>query len=306
MRIVANSIPKSGTHLLDRLLVLLGFGLVDLGGLRPHLAKSDDRFPMVNGRLRRLLGLRKPEDVMGIGPHLVEGGRFPPARKFLRARGEKVAVGVVSPQHISRRWLARRLSRVPDGSFVTAHCVYSPELAGLFHEGGMRVVCILRDPRDVAVSQMHYLKQLKNHFAHEEYMGLPSDRERLLVSIRGGELGGRRLQSLAERYGRFLGWERDGGAVMVKFEDLVGPEGGGSEEAQRLAVGRVAMHLGVPVDERTMGRVGENLFGAGRTFRKGQIGGWREEFTAEHEQALEEAAGPLLAELGYQEAGHDR
>jgi hypothetical protein len=216
MRIVANSIPKSGTHLLDRLLVLLGFGMVDLGGTRPHLVKSSDRFPMVNQRLKSILGLRKPEDVMGIGPHLVEGGRFPPARKFLRGRGEKVTVGVVSPQHISRRWLGRRLSKVPDGSFVTAHCVYTPELAGLFHEGGMRVVCILRDPRDVAVSQMHYLKQLKNHFAHEEYMGLPSDRERLLVSIRGGELGGRRLQSLAERYGRFLGWEREGGAVGVR------------------------------------------------------------------------------------------
>jgi hypothetical protein len=299
MRIVANSIPKSGTHLLDRLLVLLGFRLVDLGGLRPNLAKSDERFPMVNGRLKRLMGLRKPEDVMGIGPHLVEGGRFPPARKFMRGRGEKVTVGVVSPQRISRRWLARRLSRVPDGSFVTAHCIYSPELGGLFHEGGMRVVCILRDPRDVAVSQMHYLKQLKNHFAHEEYMALPSDHERLLVSIRGGELGGRRLQSLAERYGRFLGWERDGGAVMVRFEDLVGRGGGGSAEAQRLAVERVARHLGV---KATKGVVEEGLFGVGRTFRKGQIGAWREEFSAEHERAVKDVLGSLLIELGY-EAG---
>ncbi len=304
MRIVANSIPKSGTHLLDRLLVLLGFGLVDLGGLSPHLAKSDDRFPKVNGRLRSLIGLRKPEDVMGIGPHLVEGGRFPPARKFIRGRGEKVTVGVVSPQHISRRWLARRLSKVPDGGFVTAHCVYTLELADLFHEGGMRVVCILRDPRDVAVSQMHYLKQLKNHFAHEGYMALPSDRERLLVSIRGGELDGRRLQSLAERYGRFLGWERDGGAVMVKFEDLVGHGGGGSEEAQRLAVGRVARHLGVAADEGTLRRVEKDLFGVGRTFRKGQIGDWREEFAVEHEVAVKEVLGSLLVELGY-EAGPD-
>ena len=306
MRVVANSIPKSGTHLLDRLLVLLGFELVDLGGVRPHLLKSGDRFPLLDQRLKRILGIRRPEDVLGIGPHLVEGGRFPPARRFLRSRGEKVTVGVVSPRQISRRWLAGRLAGVPEGGFVTAHCIYTPELAGLFHEGGMKTVCILRDPRDVAVSQMHYLKQLKNHFAHEEYMALPSDRERLMVSIRGGELGGQGLQPLAERYGRFLGWERAGGAVMVRFEDLVGPEGGGSEEAQRLAVGRVAMHLGVPVEERTIGLVGEGLFGAGRTFRKGQIGGWREEFTAEHEQALEEAAGPLLAELGYQEAGHDR
>ena len=243
---------------------------------------------------------------MGIGPHLVEGGRFPPARRFLRGRGETVTVGVVSPRQISRRWLAGRLSQVPDGCFITAHCVYTSELARLFREGEIETVSILRDPRDVAVSQMHYLKQLKNHFAHEEYMALPSDHERLMVSIRGGELGGRRLQSLAERYRRFLGWGREGGGVMVRFEDLVGSGGGGSEEAQWLAVERVAAHLGVEVGEGTMRAVEEDLFGVGRTFRRGRIGGWREEFTGEHEQALVEGAlGPLLAELGYDGTGPD-
>ena len=117
---------------------------------------------------------------------------------------------MVSPQHISRRWLTRRLSKVPDGGFVNAHCIYTPELADLFRQEGIRIVCILRDPRDVAFSQMHYIKQLENHFAHEGYMALPSDSERLLVSIRGGELGGRKLQSLDERYRQFLRWERDG------------------------------------------------------------------------------------------------
>jgi hypothetical protein len=86
---------------------------------------------------------------------------------------------------------------------------------------------------------------------------------------------------------------------MVRFEDLVGPEGGGSEEAQRLVVERVAGHLGVPVGEETMRAVKEGLFGVGRTFRKGQVGGWRQEFSPEHEQAVEEVAGPLLVELGY-------
>jgi Sulfotransferase domain len=301
VRIVANSIPKSGTHLLDRLLVLLGFGLVDLGGIRPHLVE-DGRFPLVSQRLRTLLGLRKPEDVMGIGPHLVEGGRFPPVRRLLRGGGEKVTIGVVSPQQISRRWLARRLSQVPDGCFLNAHCIYTPELAELFREEGMKTVCILRDPRDVAVSQMHYLKQLKNHLAHEAFMALPSDHERLLVSIRGGELGGRKLQSLDQRYRQFLGWEQDEGAVVVKFEDLVGSKGGGSAEVQRRAVERVAAHVGISVNEGTMRKVEENLFGVGRTFRKGQIGGWQEEFSPEHERALKEVVGSLLVELGY-EAG---
>ena len=135
MRVVANSIPKSGTHLLDRLLVLLGFGHGRPGRDRPHLVKSGDRFPLLDQRLKSILGLRRPEDVMGIGPHLVEGGRFPPARRFLRGRGEKVTVGVVSPRQISRRWLAGRLSRVPEGGFVTAHCIYTPELADLFRKG---------------------------------------------------------------------------------------------------------------------------------------------------------------------------
>jgi hypothetical protein len=269
MRIVANSVPKSGTNLLSRLLVLLGLE-----------------------QKRRLW----------IHPRLVSG-RFSSARQFFRAREpETVTVGVVTPQQIGRRWLARRLSRVPNGCFVNAHCIYTPELAELLREEGMRIVCILRDPRDVAVSQMYYLKRQRKHFAHEAFMALSSDRERLLVCIRGGELGGRKLQSLDQRYRQFLGWEQDEGAVVVKFEDLVGSRGGGSAEVQRQAVERVATHVGIPVNERTMRLVEENLFGVGRTFRKGQIGGWREEFSPEHERAVKEIAGPLLVELGY-EAG---
>ena len=272
MRVVANSIPKSGTHLLGRLLMLLGCEKTSLGGIRSHLVS----------------------------------GPYAPIKRLMRGRGaEKVTVGVVSPQQISRRWLGRRLDKVAEDHFVTAHCVYTPELAGLFREKGMRTVCILRDPRDVAVSQMHYIKKTEDHFAHEAFLALPSDHERLLFAIRGGHLGSREMLSLDERYRRFSGWGEEEGSVMVRFEDLVGPEGGGSAEAQRRAVGRVAEHLGLEADERALGRVQENLFGTGKTFRKGQIGGWREEFTPEHERAAEEVAGPLLAELGY-EAGPGR
>jgi hypothetical protein len=267
MRIVANSIPKSGTNLLARLLTLLGFEQTSEMGIRSRLV----------------------------------AGPFSPVRKLLRARSkEKVTIGVVSPQRIDRRWLERRLSRVRDGYFVTAHCVYSPELASLFAGEQMRAVCILRDPRDVAVSQMHYIKQRKEHFAHEAFLQLPSDHERLLHSIRGGELGGRRLQSLDERYRQFLGWQDDDNAMMVKFEDLVGPKGGGSAETQRRTVERVARYVGLEPDERMMRTVEENIFGVSNTFRKGQIGGWREEFSEEHARAAREIAGPLLVKLGYE------
>jgi hypothetical protein len=301
MKVVANSIPKSGTHLLDRLLTLLGFDLMDLGGIRPQLAQAGKNLTSTRRRLRTLVGLRRHEDVMGIGSHMVDGGRFPPARRLLRTRGpEKAMIGVDFPREIGRLWLERRLSRVDEGCFVTAHCVYSPELASLFAGGRMRVVCIFRDPRDVAVSQMHYIKQRSQHFAHEAFLKLPSDHERLLHSIRGGELGGRRLQSLDERYRQFLGWQDDDNAMVVKFEDLVGPRGGGIAEAQRRTVGWVAQHVGLEPDERMMRTVEENIFGVSKTFRKGQIGGWREEFSKEHARATREIAGPLLVELGYE------
>jgi hypothetical protein len=267
MRIVANTIPKSGTNLLARLLTLLGFEQISEMGIREHLV----------------------------------AGPFSPARKLLRARSaEKVTIGVVSPQRIDRRWLERRLSRVPDRCFVTAHCVYSPELASLFAGERMRVVCILRDPRDVAVSQMHYIKQKTRHPIHEAFMALPSDYERLLVTIRGGALGMRELLSLDERYRQFLGWQDDENAIVVKFEDLVGPRGGGSAEAQRRTVERVARHVSLEPDKRMMRTVEENIFGVSKTFRKGKIGGWRSEFSEEHVQAAREIAGPLLVKLGYE------
>ncbi len=267
MRVVANSVPKSGTHLLARLLVLLGLEQTSSGG--------------------------------GIRSNLVSGP-YAPIKRLLRARGETVTIGVVYPQEVSRRWLARRLGRVGEGEFVTAHCVHTPGLASLFRGAGMRTVCILRDPRAVAVSQMHYIKRLKTHPVHDAFVGLPHDGDRLMFAIRGGELGGHRMLSIDERYRRFAGWSGEPEAVMVRFEDLVGPQGGGSAGAQRQAVASVAGHLGLEADEGMLDRIGENIFGAGQTFRKGTIGGWREEFAPEHERAAEEVAGALLAELGYE------
>ena len=106
MKVVANSIPKSGTHLLDRLLTLLGFELMDLGGIRPHPAQAGKNLTSTRRRLRALLGLRRPEDVMGIGSHLVDGGRFPPARRLLRTRGPE-KVRIFSPADFHRE-MARR------------------------------------------------------------------------------------------------------------------------------------------------------------------------------------------------------
>lgn len=297
---MANSIPKSGTHLLLRLLTLLGLDLVDFGGLKPRPVKDGEAI-WASRPFRALLGTRGPGKFLGIGPHLIEGGRVPPVRRLVRAGGEeKIVLGVDFPREIGRGWLERRLKKIPEDSVVSAHCLYSPQFDELLREQGMRTVCILRDPRDTAVSHMRYLQERPRHPAFGEYVALKDDRERLMYSIRGGRLGDNVMQSLDERYRSFTGWGREGGAAVVKFEELVGPEGGGDEHAQRDAAQRVADHLGITLDERKLKDVCGQLFGRGRTFRKGRAGGWREELTEEHREAVKEVAGPLLIELGYE------
>jgi len=60
----------------------------------------------------------------------------------------------------------------------------------------------------------------------------------------------------------------------------------------------------VDLGEERISSIQENLFGSGRTFRKGRAGGWREEFSEEHKRAMKEVAGGLLIDLGY-ESGTD-
>lgn len=302
MRVIANSVPKSGTHLLLRLMTLLGLDLVDFGGLKPTSVSGAGPF-WSSKAFQKVLGTREPGKFLGIGPYLVEGGRLPRVRQAVRVSGrEKVTLGVDFPREASRRWLGRRLSQVPESSVVSAHCVYSPGFGELLREQDMEMVCILRDPRDTALSHMRYLQERPRHRAFKEYMTLADDHERLMYSIRGGWLGDHLLQSLDERYRKFLDWEREAGVEFVKFEDLVGPGGGGNEEKQHRATRRVAEHLGIELGERDLEAVCSELFGKGRTFRKGQAGGWQEGFGPEHREAVKQVACPLLVELGYEES----
>lgn len=267
MRVMVNSIPKSGTNLLLRLLTLLGFEKYD----------------------------------WWVGAPLITGS-YPLARRILRGYGrQRVTVGIDTPKKVNRQWLKHRIGRIPGGTAFVAHCPYEAEMDDLLRSESIRTVCILRDPRDVVVSHLHYLKGNPRHHLHKEYLKLPNDHERLIVSIRGGKLGRHSLLSLEERYRRILDWEKYGSAMLIRFEDLVGPKGGGSPDAQRQAVEKLAVHLDLATDETATSFACENLFGSSSTFRKGQIGGWKSELSDQHRDTVKDVAGKLLIELGYEE-----
>jgi hypothetical protein len=85
----------------------------------------------------------------------------------------------------------------------------------------------------------------------------------------------------------------------TSFEDLVGPRGGGSAEAQADAIGRVMEFLGItgkkPRD------VAEQLFNPDAfSFYRGQTGAWREVFTPALRRLADDRFGEVLRIYGYQ------
>ena len=266
-RIFLNSIPKAGAHLAERALTELGCprGQGPLGSStvfgRQQLAKSLLRRPLFTA------------DVVLVG------------------------IEVVSPVRAS--WLRRRLRAVPDGTYMRGHVQHSGAFAALLEEGDFRVLHIVRDPRDVAVSHAHYMLARPRHPFHRFYQELGDWESRLAFSITGGWVPrAGYLVSLAERYRLMEAWRVHPAAQTLRFEDLVGERGGGTRSAQLEALERLVELSGG--SDRDPAAIAEEIFGGSSTFRKGKIGGWRDSFAELHHDLLAREGESLLLEWGYE------
>src|SRR5262249_2860627 len=102
--------------------------------------------------------------------------------------------------------------------------------------------------------------------------------------------------SLESLLAGFSGW-LDSGALVVRFEDLIGDRGGADPAAQARTLDEIYAHLGL---EQPRGGAAERLFSAASpTFRSGQVGEWRGAFDPELESLFERTAGGWMEMYGY-------
>ena len=157
----------------------------------------------------------------------------------------------------------------------------------------MNVVPILtiRDPRDVCVSSVYYFTNYLDQLCGP---GSTFD-ERLSFVINyphhlryfGPQFSFKRAIFLMNALN----------PVMIRFEDIVGPLGGGDAGRQAAQIIHVANALNIPVNQGVVQYISDHLFGGTPTFREGKIGSWKEEFTAEHIEEFK--ASPLEQVLLY-------
>lgn len=209
--------------------------------------------------------------------------------------GRTLPVGVDHPREVSVAEFRRRARLVAPGCVVSAHLPDSEAAREVLGALSYRMTVIVRDPRDVAVSLARYVTSLPTHPLHQRFTAAdPAQRLRWAIE---GMPGG--LDDLATRMRRITEWS-SWQAVVVRFEDLIGPAGGGDADRQADSLRRLARHVGVEVTAGKAAKVGHDLFGGTRTFRSGRIGGWREHLGTEHVTAIKQILGDLLVELGYE------
>lgn len=91
--------------------------------------------------------------------------------------------------------------------------------------------------------------------------------------------------------------------LLVRFENLVGSRGGGSDEAQFNEVKKIAQFINAPIknDDEQLKALAFSLFGNNKnTFRKGQIGNWTDHFDKDIETLFNEKLLMYQKKLGYE------
>lgn len=208
-------------------------------------------------------------------------------------------VGVDRPVDAGVTWLKNEASQVGNGSVSTCHIPFSKKAHQVFRKRRLSHIAIVRHPADVALSHAHYINLSPDHFAYGYYKDL-SDEERVRTSILGVPKIG--LESLSSRYTSILKWEDEGDALILKFENLVGPKGGGSLQKQIDALDRLAKYCQIRVSSNVLAESANGIFGGTHTFEKGrggQIGGWRQDMSLSNKEVLRAELGKITKRLDY-------
>lgn len=261
-----NSLPKAGTNLLAKCLQLFGY---------------EERGHLGAGRLidRRWL--------------------YAARRVLWRPRRQGYLIGVDSPIEVARRPVDRMIRRVAsrDGGFMTAHVGYTLDLVHRVEAAGVAPILMLRDPRAVLASFVPYVMKQRTHSVHAALAAL-GDEERYAAALTGFFGGRATLQPLSVRCQALECWRRSERVLTVRFEDIIGPEGGGSAEARRATLERLCERL--DIDASRIDAVARDLFGPGRaTFRKGRIDSWKTEIPESVQGRFAEEIGDILEAWEY-------
>jgi hypothetical protein len=318
-RVIIISLMKSGTHLLQELMVALGYKMYGAGvRLRPEIVPVLD--PETRWRIARIAydkqtvaalegageayfteATDRAWDALSWSWHI----RFeqPLTTWYTRAMTES---GFIADVH--RRAAGSDFAQTPANVCWVFNQFDITRLDGHFlrewvETGEPRIIFNYRDPRDMTLSMVNFLcgKTGRGFSNYNDFLvfseilnGLATFDEQLTYALTDPA-----FPPAAQGLRSMLWLLNHPRVCQTSFEDLVGTRGGGSDEAQARALARIFAFLGA--DGADTAAVAGKLFNPEVfSFYRGQIGGWRSDFTPGHRRLAQERFGDVLRLYGYE------
>lgn len=201
-----------------------------------------------------------------------------------------------------------RHREIYSGDVVHGHHKYSEDLWEILQSRDIKVILMVRDPRDQAVSRLFHIKRSAAHRWHERF-GEMSDDEALMACITGQP----DLPGVEAMLNLTYSWLSAGEkALCINYEALI--------SNPVIEFCKVLKYLGMTPSEYlvqaiiTRNRferlvVGKRFWQPARKpgqadpnshFRKGVVGDWKNHFTDVHKDKFKQLAGAQLIDLGYE------
>lgn len=219
------------------------------------------------------------------------GYQAPPIPELPRP-GERLLAGhYYNLQHVTADWLGDAYRH---NEFLLQAMARAP------------IVMTVRDPRDIAVSLAHYLAKQADYHLLAAHMRSLSPEQRLADTIDGNyplplyiNEGFRFRGNIRQLCETYRDWWTDlwPNVWTVRYEDLIGPEGGSTVADQLRALWGLQLALHVP--GRPEDFCGKVFNRKSPTFREATIGGHIREFTSAHHEALAAQGLDYARSMGY-------
>ncbi len=151
---------------------------------------------------------------------------------------------------------------------------------------------IYRHPADIVTSEANYYHKkgrtpFYNYFSHQNF------EQRLLKLIDDPYL----LGSIKDRVLDFIPWLDFGNVIPLSFEEIIGSNGGGSDELKEKLIWSVQLKLHVPGSPSLIAdKISEKR---SDTFFKGKCGVYRDMFSKDHWDAFNNLESEFYTKFGY-------
>ena len=272
-RLLINSLPKSGTHLLAK--------VAELCDYQEHF-----KAPSYNKNSPLFFNYREVKNALK-KENLSES-----------SAADAIYVGSLTPVAVDKNTFKTYLDSLVEHHYILGHVAWTPHLSNILTELNYQHLFIIRDPRAVITSLLSFIQNTVNmpkpHFLQADFKIL-SEKQQLDLLLEGGyaPLAQVNITPFNEVYKNMLSWQQDPHCLMTRFEALIGVQGGGSVLSQKEAVRKIVNFLGYDFNTKIAAQF-ETIYNPNaRTFRKGSIDSWKKSLNTNTLQRINDYCQPL-------------